>query len=653
MKISSHILITAILILVKPLWGQDSVNCFLNDFRPRSAVIPPYEDVDSITATATLKVTTNAADTLGKISKYIFGNSVAVWLGQNVNNPTIVKYLNLLSPTLIRFPGGSWSDYYFWNGNPGDLPDSIPDGTTYNYTTGSYKKIMFYPQYGQNQALTPDGYYDLRSKTGAQGLITINYAYARYGQSEHPVQQAAHLAADWVRYDNGRTKFWEIGNEDSAPWEAGWLIDISQNKDNQPPLISGDLYGKQFKVFADSMRTAAAELGDTIYIGGIVIENSSTYWIFAAKTWNQEFFSQVGDSADFYVIHDYFGSGSKTLKGQVDNGRTELNSDISFVRQNIANYNAANKPIALTEWNLDTQNGLTSAEASSANGMQAVSLFSEMAKHNIGMSCRWLIANWETDGMFYYGNNSGIPLWNPRPAFFYIYYLQKFTGDQSITTNVNPGQTYSDILIYASMFSNGNQGIILVNKGSTDQVVQLYPQNYGYGSRYYVYNLTGGDNTEFSQTVLVNDIGPNTPEWGPIDSLQNIKAYAFPSGDKILVNSPAKSVQFIMLEPGDNLVSIKDAEQINTVTKYKLNQNYPNPFNPTTKISYSLAKAGPVTLEIYDLLGRKEATIINNVFQSSGFHEISCNAENLPSGVYFYKLKAGNYINIKKMLLLK
>ena len=533
MKMCSHILIVIILILAKPIFGQDSINCFLKDFSPKSAIIPPFKNVDSITITANLKVTTYATDTLGKISKYIFGNAVAVWLGQNVNNPTMVKYLNLLSPSLIRFPGGSWSDYYFWKGYPGDLPDSVPDGTTYNYTTGSYKKIKFYPQFGQNQPLTPDGYYDLRKKTGSKGLITINYAYARYGQSEHPVQQAAHLAADWVRYDNGRTKFWEIGNENSAPWEVGWLIDTSQNKDNQPPLVSGDLYGKHFKVFADSMRAAAAELGDTIYIGGIVIESSSTYWIPAAKTWNKEFFSQVGDSVDFYVIHDYFGSGAKTLKGQIDNGRTELNSDLSFVRQDIARYNAANKPIALTEWNLDTQNGLSSAEASSANGMQAVTLFSEMAKHGMGMSCRWLIANWETNGMFYFGNNSSIPLWNPRPAFFYIYYLQKFTGDHSIAANINPNQTYNDILVYASMFSNGNQGIILVNKGSSDQIVQFYPQNYGYGSRYYVYNLTGGDNADFSQTVIVNGESPKNSEWGPIDSLKDIKAYAYPAGDKI------------------------------------------------------------------------------------------------------------------------
>jgi endoglucanase len=87
--------------------------------------------------------------------------------------------------------------------------------------------------------------------------------------------------------------------------------------------------------------------------------------------------------------------------------------------------------------------------------------------------------------------------------------------------------------------------------------------------------------------------------------------------------------------------------------QYRLMQNYPNPFNPETKISYNLAKEGAVTLEVFDLLGRREATIINNKIQSSGFHEISFDASGLPSGIYLYKLKSGNFIGTKKMVLLK
>jgi hypothetical protein len=50
-------------------------------------------------------------------------------------------------------------------------------------------------------------------QTNNKGMITVNYGYARYGTGTNPAAKAAHLAADWVRYDNGRTKYWEIGNE--------------------------------------------------------------------------------------------------------------------------------------------------------------------------------------------------------------------------------------------------------------------------------------------------------------------------------------------------------------------------------------------------------------------------------------------------------
>jgi hypothetical protein len=97
-----------------------------------------------------------------------------------------------------------------------------------------------------------------------QGLITINYGYARYGTGTNPVSAAAHLAADWVRYDNGRTKYWEIGNENFGNWEAGYRINVADNKDGQPEYITGDLYGQHFRVFADSMRKAATEIGKQI-----------------------------------------------------------------------------------------------------------------------------------------------------------------------------------------------------------------------------------------------------------------------------------------------------------------------------------------------------------------------------------------------------
>ncbi|MCP4582621.1 MAG: T9SS type A sorting domain-containing protein [candidate division Zixibacteria bacterium] len=85
---------------------------------------------------------------------------------------------------------------------------------------------------------------------------------------------------------------------------------------------------------------------------------------------------------------------------------------------------------------------------------------------------------------------------------------------------------------------------------------------------------------------------------------------------------------------------------------FQLYQNYPNPFNGSTTISYDLPQAADVTIEIYDILGRRVETLISRN-QPVGSHSLIWNAEDLTSGIYFYKLQAGNNINTKKMLLAK
>ena len=89
-----------------------------------------------------------------------------------------------------------------------------------------------------------------------------------------------------------------------------------------------------------------------------------------------------------------------------------------------------------------------------------------------------------------------------------------------------------------------------------------------------------------------------------------------------------------------------------TVNTYKLYQNYPNPFNPTTNIQYTVMKAGLVTLTVYDILGRKVSTLINQ-YQTAGTHSINFDASRLASGVYFYQIEAGSFRSVKKMMLLK
>ena len=105
------------------------------------------------------------------------------------------------------------------------------------------------------------------------------------------------------------------------------------------------------------------------------------------------------------------------------------------------------------------------------------------------------------------------------------------------------------------------------------------------------------------------------------------------------------------------LTGIKENQANNVPAKYELDQNYPNPFNPTTNIQYTLPQQGEVSLNIYNLLGQMVRSLVNNV-QSAGTHSVTWDGANqsgqmVTSGIYFYRLSAGNFVSVKKMIMLK
>ena len=86
---------------------------------------------------------------------------------------------------------------------------------------------------------------------------------------------------------------------------------------------------------------------------------------------------------------------------------------------------------------------------------------------------------------------------------------------------------------------------------------------------------------------------------------------------------------------------------------FKLGQNFPNPFNPTTKINYEIPNDSKVKLIIYDILGREVKKIVNDELKKAGRYVVDFDGTNLASGVYFYRIEAGNFVESKKMVLIK
>jgi len=98
------------------------------------------------------------------------------------------------------------------------------------------------------------------------------------------------------------------------------------------------------------------------------------------------------------------------------------------------------------------------------------------------------------------------------------------------------------------------------------------------------------------------------------------------------------------------IVGVEDNGSI--PTKFNLHQNYPNPFNPTTAIKFEIPKESYVTLRVYNSIGKDVAELVNREL-SAGQYQISFDAKDLPSGIYYYKLQAGEFTQTRKMLLVK
>lgn len=608
---------------------------FMAGWKPRTAAVPEYTDVPAVTDPVTVAVTVDFTDTVTKVSPYLFGDNANLWTGPMSDNATLMKHIANRDQGLMRGPGGSTSDAFFWNRGTNQRPSDVPQ-TLLNDPTNTW-----WPWYGQraeNWTMHADSFYSILSKAGLTGMITVNYGYARYGTSDNPVAQAAHMAADWVRYDNGRTKFWEIGNEVFGSWEAGYRIDRSLNKDGQPEYITPQLYGQHCRVFIDSMKAAAAETGKEIKIGVVMVEAASTH-----NSWNTGVAAQVGDIADFYVVHSYYtpyntNSDVATVLGSY--GYTE--GYRNYVRSTVEAAGMPMLPVALTEYNIFATG--SNQAVSHANGMQAVLATGEMIRSGYGAACRWDLANgWDNGndhGMYAY-NEPFIPNYTPHPAFYHLYYMRRHTGDVLLKSTVTgaPG-----VVITPTAFSSGHVGASLVNTTKVRKVVRINLKDYGVGERFFTYTLTGTEGTDFSRKVFVNGKGSNLEAGGPAD-YETIKASAVLIGEEIRVVLPPLSALYLLVEPGTKHLAINNeitsSEQLQAADDITIR---PNPSDGNVTVEN--LPDGVARISISDLLG---TILMTSELESDGSAIPLATA--LDPGIYLITFSGDKYRVSRKLII--
>ena len=123
-------------------------------------------------------------------------------------------------------------------------------------------------------------------------------------------------------------------------------------------------------------------------------------------------------------------------------------------------------------------------------------------------------------------------------------------------------------------------------------------------------------------------------------------------GGKLLNETIQDGGEFTIYDSRINKIMI-DGNYINEFPiSFALEQNYPNPFNPSTKIKFAVPKEANVNLSIYNVLGEMVTTLVNEE-KKAGYHEVDFDASSLASGVYLYRIKAGDFVSTKKMILMK
>ena len=161
------------------------------------------------------------------------------------------------------------------------------------------------------------------------------------------------------------------------------------------------------------------------------------------------------------------------------------------------------------------------------------------------------------------------------------------------------------------------------------------------------------ENDPLKASAILKDVESNSSLSTPMEISDAEHALSFyVISDSTTAQSSSGSVSASTQSKSGTMEKSTAVVKENIPKDFGLSQNYPNPFNPTTKIDFQLPKDSPVTLKVYDVLGRQVMTLVDQ-YEPEGYHSVVFDASGLGSGVYIYKLSAGDFNQIKRMVVIK
>jgi len=484
--------------------------------------------------------------------------------------------------TSMRFPAGSGSNLYFWDGN---IPVSMK---------------QYYDQYNVLQSvagingvnsnyMTPDIFINFKKDISGEPIVVVNYFYARYGTTTAGtraarVQQAADYAAGFVRKLNvqlgGKVKYWEVGNECYGKWEAGYNVaDASIGK------LTPKEYGEDFRTFATAMKA----VDPTIKIGAVVYD--------IEDEWNAGVLPEVKDAADFLSVHEYFTSVPDATPANLQAAVSNIAGIKATLQSCITKYTGRPVdyyPLALTEFN-----ARGAYNASMFNGVFITQILGEIIKNGYGLATLW-VSEWkwsETDNEskgFLALSDPEQKDFSPRPTYLPFYYFSKCFGDNMVQSS----SSNSAVKSYASTFTSGQAGVVLINTSSTPKTVKLLinknsqPEQIDKLQWFEVYANTIEPTVAGYKKFYVNGQTGTTTGGGP--DLNLVKPYQTTYSAGNVFTMPAYSVFFV--------VANKSITSINPAKDTKQNTSNALILSGTYKIADT---ANLTFIQIFDFNGKE------------------------------------------------
>ena len=568
--------------------GRTQLTTFFDAWQPRTFTIPSQTTISpTINANPTVGINVNISNEIADVLPTHFGTNLTHFLGESsLAEQDFMDNLDNLGNVFFRYPGGNGSNQFFWDGN---IPSSI-----LNDAAISVDDLID----GSGWRISPDDFTNVLAQTNSNGIIAVNASYAIYGTDQNALEVAAGYAADFVRHMNNdlnaNIKYWEVGNENYGPWQAGYEVNGNQ--------IDGTDYGSIFNVFVDSMKAA----DPSIKVGAVIFPQDNNY-----NNWTRKVLQKVENSADFLIIHDYFkrkNNPNNVTYPEMMIAVSEVEEDVDNVNNMVTSYTSKPSgyfPIAMTEFNSKTGE----REIAMANGIFIARVLAEQIKHKIGLSLIWSFQN----GLDSHGGDHGITARNsdvvpkdtPRPVYHVCRYMNQFFGDKMIWSYSND----TSINAYVTKFSNGDLGMLLINHTSNAKVVEF---DFGAASlkdNFYWYEINALSETD--KKVFINGQTTTLTEGGP-ENYAQVPAYTREVDGNTKFEIKPYSVTFIANT--DNTAG--------QITVPKKNVHFNNPFE--NQLSF-LGELVPDRVTIFDVNGIPVLTSVSKNIDTS----------KLSPGVYF------------------